>query len=76
MSDIPSIIAAAVGEGSQGEFARLVGCGQQTISDFIRGTRRPSASMALKIEKATKGKITRHDLRADIFGPAPRKGAA
>jgi hypothetical protein len=27
-----------------------------------------------KIEEATEGKITRHDLRPDLFGPPPKAG--
>ena len=37
---------------------------------------RVTAERALEIEGATKGQVTRHDLRPDVFGPAPRKAAA
>lgn len=34
------------------------------------------ADICPKIEEATGGEITRHDLRPDIFGPAPKKRRA
>ena len=33
--------------------------------------RKASPKLALRIESATGGAVSRHDLRPDIFGPAP-----
>lgn len=48
-----------------------------TVPDYLwqiasgwRG-KRPSRVMALAIERATNGAVTRYDLRPDIFGEAP-----
>jgi DNA-binding transcriptional regulator YdaS (Cro superfamily) len=38
---------------------------------LARGHRRPSPVLALSIERATARAVTRHDLRPDIYGPAP-----
>jgi len=62
--------------GSQRALADGLGISQQGVSYLLNGAVRCSAEMALRMERATKGKITRHDLRADIFGPAPRKAAS
>ena len=40
------------------------------------GHRNASPARAQKIEAATDGAVTRHDLRPDIFGPAPREREA
>lgn len=40
------------------------------ISKEWRG-RKPSVELAKKIEDATDGIVTRHDLRPDVFGVAP-----
>jgi len=37
------------------------------LSLLIHGHRRPSPELAVKIEEATQGLVTRKDLRADIF---------
>lgn len=48
----------------------------ETSADYLwqlanawRG-RKPSIDLAKRIEMATGGQVTRHDLRPDVFGPA------
>ena len=48
-------------------------CGTKPVylSHVARGHRRASHTLANAIEAATDGAVTVHDLRPDIFGPAP-----
>lgn len=43
---------------------------QQTISYWLRSETRVDAEWWSAIEHATGGKVTREDLRPDVFGPA------
>lgn len=45
------------------------------LRQIAYGHRKPSHGLAKAIEKATNGAVTVHDLRPDIFGPAPREAA-
>lgn len=57
--------------GSQAKLARKAGISQQQISWLLSGdARNVTAEVAVKIEKATNGAITRHHLRPDLFGEA------
>ncbi len=62
--------------GSQVKLAEAMGCSQQYISWLIKDAKQISVEMALKVEGATDRKVSRHDLRPDIFGPAPTAGEA
>ena len=63
--------------GSQVKLAAAAGCAQQTISDIISGRRTLSAELAVAISRATDGRVSREDLRPDIFGdPASSESAA
>lgn len=62
--------------GSQAKLAQAAGCSQQQISYLLTDAERISAEMAAAIERATEGHVTRHDLRPDLFGPAPKRGEA
>ncbi|MGQ3674276.1 transcriptional regulator [Xanthobacter sp. TB0139] len=57
--------------GSQLKLAQAAGCSQQQISFLLSRARRISAEMALRIEAATDGAVSRHDLRPDVFGAGP-----
>ena len=46
----------------QQELAVIAGCTQGVISHLVRGRRTPSPRLALKIEKATDGHVTRMEL--------------
>ena len=54
--------------GSQTNMAIVIDVTQQTISDWVRGKLKPSVKNSVKIERATNGKVTRQQLRPDIFG--------
>lgn len=61
------LIREAVAQfGSQQKLAEAIGCCQQQISYLLRA-KRVSAEMAIAIDQATNGKVSRHDLRPDIF---------
>jgi DNA-binding transcriptional regulator YdaS (Cro superfamily) len=44
------------------QFAKLIGICPQSISNYLHLKRKPSLSIACRIEVATKGKVTVHDL--------------
>lgn len=73
MSDFRHLIAKAIRlKGSQQKLAEAAGCSQQQISYLMKDAAGISAEMALRIERATDGAVTRHELRPDIYGPAPQ----
>lgn len=51
-------------------FAPRIGCTSQHVSKIARGVEMPSAHMALQIEAATHGQVTRESLRPDIYPTA------
>lgn len=60
-------------EITQTEFARAVGVTQGMVWQWLNGVRRVSAEQVLVIERATKKRVSRHDLRPDLY---PRESAA
>lgn len=60
--------------GSQKKLADAIGCSQQHISLLIRGAVKTTAEMAVKIDRATDGQVSRKVIRPDIFG-APETAA-
>ena len=56
--------------GSQHRLAEACRVTQAAVSKWANGGR-VSAENALAIQRATSGAVTVHDLRPDIFGPAP-----
>jgi DNA-binding transcriptional regulator YdaS (Cro superfamily) len=58
--------------------ARATGADPQWLWQIATGWRdkRPSPELALKIDIATNGEVSRHSLRPDIFGVAPINNAA
>jgi len=67
----PHISAAVEHFGSQEKLASAIGCSQQQIS-YLKKAKSISADMAKKLHEATNGKVSKHILRPDIFGP-PRR---
>lgn len=67
---LDTALAAAVREaGSQSAFARMIGRSQPLVHDWLkRGTSLPPEHV-LVVERETG--ISRHDLRPDVYGPAP-----
>ena len=53
--------------GSKTEMAEYLGISLTWLSLLIHERRTASAALAVKIEKATQGLVTRKDLRPDLF---------
>jgi len=53
--------------GTTGKLAKEVGVTRTWLSLVTNDYRLASAILAVKIERATKGKVTRKDLRADLY---------
>lgn len=66
MSMREAIIAACKIMGSQATLARHLGVTRQAVSKWIKTGRTPSRRV-LTIEQATKGLLTRYDLRPDVY---------
>lgn len=66
MSVRPHIERAIGLLGSQTKLADAVGCSQQNISNILR-SKSVTAEMAIAIDRATNGAVSRVDLRPDIF---------
>lgn len=58
-------------KGSQVKLAEAMGCSQQYISWLLKEGEQISVEMALRVEAATEGHVSRSHLRPDVFGPAP-----
>lgn len=66
--------AIKLGGPTQEAFAAKIGKRQSYVSMLlyrVKAGRLVPADICPKIEEATGGAITRHDLRPDIFGPGP-----
>ena len=57
--------------GSQSALAKAVNAAPQFVSQWVTGRRPVPPKFALTIEKATG--VSRHELRPDVFGPAPKQ---
>ncbi len=72
MADFRIHVESAVAKlGSQAKLAEAMGCSQQQISYLLKEATGITAEMAMAIDRATAGKVPRHELRPDIFGPTP-----
>jgi len=58
--------------GSQSELARRLNVRQQSVHEWTRTGRVPAARV-LDVERAVEGKVTRHQLRPDIYPPEERR---
>jgi DNA-binding transcriptional regulator YdaS (Cro superfamily) len=54
--------------GSKAEMAKQLGISRTWFSLLIAGTASPSAALCVAIEKLTKRKVKRSELRSDLFG--------
>ena len=61
------LLRAAEAVGSQSDLARKVGCNRALVNHMIIGRRGITAEMAVAIEQATDGAVSRADLRPDLF---------
>lgn len=57
--------------GGQAELARKVGVSPQVVNGWCKRNR-VAASKAVAVEQAVEGRVTRYDLRPDIFGEPPQ----
>lgn len=55
---------------SAAEFGRRLNISRAQIHRYLTGRRRITAERAVQIEGVTEGKVTRHELRPDLFGKA------
>lgn len=60
---------------SQTKLAEAMGCTQQQVWFLLERAKGVSAEMALAVDKATEGKVSKHDLRPDLFGKKPAVAA-
>lgn len=77
MSDkTTSAIERAIEEvGGQVAMAERLNISPQAVNKWARKKQAP-ADRCLEIEKATAGKVTRYQLRPDVFGTRPDRPAA
>ena len=61
---------------TDGALGGAVGVRSQTINKVRHGRRKASPDLALAIEAALDGAVTRADLRPDIWSPAPAQNRA
>jgi DNA-binding transcriptional regulator YdaS (Cro superfamily) len=59
--------------GAKAEMAEYLKVTPTWISLLIQGKRKPSPYLAVKIEKATSGLVSKEELRPDLFGPPVAK---
>ena len=55
--------------GKRELFAKRVGIRPSYLNQLLSGHELPGPKLCARIEAATFGRIKRHDLRPDIFGP-------
>lgn len=68
--DIPALDKAIAAFKTQDLFAAQLGMRSASISGWRKRGKVP-AERCVAIEQATKGEVTRYDLRPDIFGAKP-----
>jgi DNA-binding transcriptional regulator YdaS (Cro superfamily) len=56
---------------SQVAVAHAVGVTPQAVSEILRRDKRVPAEWCLKLERATGGAVTTHDLRPDLYPQGP-----
>lgn len=59
-----------IGDKSHKALADELGVTPGAVSHWVTGKRRVSTKHVRDIERATNGRVTRHDLRPDVFGAA------
>lgn len=77
MTDFRTHIQNAVkAAGSQKAFAEAIGISQQGVSFLLTDAKNCSTDVAIAIEKATNGEVTRSMLRPDIWPVSQPEQAA
>lgn len=59
--------------GSKAAMAKKLGITKTWMSLLVSGRQKCSPELALKIEQETQGKVTREDLRPDLFGTGEKR---
>lgn len=68
----PGLAAAREAAGGKNvDLAKMLGVTESAVSQW----KRVPYQRAVEIEEKTGGKVTRHDLRPDVFGPNPKRAA-
>ncbi len=62
--------------GNRQEAAQKLGVSIALVGHLMNGRRQVSIPVAQTIGALTRGEISRHDLRPDVYGPAPERSAA
>lgn len=73
MDKIKRVIEVA---GGVSALAAALGVKPPTVYQWKSGDRKVSPRLAIAIEQRWPGVVTVHDLRPDVFGPAPTTEAA
>lgn len=60
--------------GNQRILADLLKVNPTLVSQWVTGRRPVAAQQCIAIEEATGGKVTRYQLRPDVFGAGPSDG--
>jgi DNA-binding transcriptional regulator YdaS (Cro superfamily) len=58
--------------GGQTALAKLIGVKQQNVWQWLYDTGKPMSEYCIAIERATYGRVTRYELRPDVFGDLPQ----
>lgn len=69
MNTIKALLKAIDIVGGQAALARFCGVSQPSVNKWLHKSRYVPAERVLDIERATKGKVTRYQLRPDIYPP-------
>lgn len=64
----PHIARAVQIVGKQAALAEKIGCAQQTISKMLNNEIRIPAELAVKIHDLTGGRVSKSQMRPDLFG--------
>lgn len=66
----PGVLRAIADAGSQQALADLLDCTQSSISKRLYGDVPVTAEWSIAVEKALKGRVSRADLRPDLWSKA------
>lgn len=75
MDDFKTPIQRAIEQLGPSALADAIGVTPQFITSLSKGERPVPPGRCLAIEAATLGKVTRYELRPDVFGGPPEKAA-
>ena len=67
MTELDALKTAIEIIGSQGKLAAALGYSQPSVSDWVNRSGRAPAEAVLDIERLTDGRVSRHQLRPDIY---------